>query len=74
MTGNHTNRSAASGYFPYTSFDETAMLTRIGSELRDLYGNVEGVALPGDLMRLASLIDEKRAPGRKKRDRNSGTA
>ncbi|SFG49784.1 hypothetical protein [Methylobacterium gossipiicola] len=50
------------------------MLTRIGSDLRDLYGNVEDAALPGNLMRLASLIDERRNPGGKKRDRNSGAA
>lgn len=74
MTADHANRSPAAGSFPYTAFDETAMLARIGSGLRNLYGNVENAELPGDLLRLASLIDEKRQTSRKKGARNSGAA
>lgn len=74
MTSDHANRSSAVGWFPYTSFDETAMLARIGSDLRNLYGNIEDAVPPGDLVHLARLIDEKRHLDRETRERRSGAA
>ena len=60
MTSASSNPPAAPALYSGAAFNETAMLARIGSELRNLYGDVEDAGLPGDLLYLASLIDGKR--------------
>jgi hypothetical protein len=60
MTADQGNRYPAPAVFFSTAFNETVMLARIGSDLRDLYGDVEDAPLPRDLLLLASRIDETR--------------
>jgi hypothetical protein len=59
-SGNQPNRYAPMTAASYMVFDESALLARIGNDLRDLYGDVEDSSLPGDLLHLANLIDGKR--------------
>ncbi|MCJ2082912.1 hypothetical protein [Methylobacterium sp. J-090] len=60
MSGKNPHRLPAATIRSHTVFNESAMLARIGEDLRDFYGDVDASSLPNDLLRLANLVDGKR--------------
>ncbi|WP_227439896.1 hypothetical protein [Methylobacterium sp. W2] len=59
MTMANISRSGQS----YTVYSESRMMQKVGDNLRTLYSEVIDPSMPEELLRLATLVDDRRKAG-----------